>query len=120
MDNNYKTNFQFNPINTRLFSPIKGSTYKDIQQGKDCNNFNKSSPLNFTPSKKNDIANGNSASLCETPFLLNLNLPFSPILNNREGDYSYQSSQYHRQNLNSPFKPLLASPNNSQNLSFRK
>lgn len=120
MYNNEKTNFQINPINTRLFSPIRETLNKDIQLGKDYNNFNQSSPLNFTPSKKNDIIHGNCTSLGETPLNLNLKLPFSPIFNNQGGDYSYQKSQNYQQNINSPFKPLWQSPIISQNLSFRK
>lgn len=125
MDNNHDNiNYQRNPINTQLLSPLKDSPYKNNQHIKDYKYYSQSSPFhsniefNFTPSKKINFMNGYCQSLGETPIALNMNLPFSPLSNNQGGDASYQRSLYQRgQNFNSPFKPLITTP---QNISYKK
>ena len=122
MDNQENPNSQVNPINNQLFSPIKDSPYKNVQQTKDYKLY-QSFPLqsnielNFTPSKKNNLSNIYCQSLGETPVILNMNFPFSPIPNNLYGDSSYQRIQYQQR---SPFQPILTSPNNNQKISYKK
>ena len=122
MDNQENQNSQVNPINTQLFSPIKDSPYKNVPQNKDYKLYqsfplHSNIELNFTPSKQNNITNVYCQSLGETPLILNMNFPFSPISNNLFGDSSYQRMQYQQR---SPFQPILTSPNNNPKISYKK
>ena len=122
MDNQENLNSQVNPINTQLFSPIKDSPYKNAHQCRDYKLY-QSFPLqsnidlNYTPSKKNNLANVYCQSLGETPVILNMNFPFSPMSNNLFGESSYQRMQYQQR---SPFQPILTSPNNNKKISYKK
>lgn len=122
MENQENQNSQVDPINSQLFSPIKDSPYKNVPRNKDYKlyqsfPFQSNIELNFTPSKKNNLSNVYCQSLGDTPIILNMNFPFSPISNNLGGDSSYQRMQYQQR---SPFQPILTSPNNNQKISYKK
>ena len=124
MDNQDNPNCPKNHMpNSELFSPIKESPHKIIQQGRDNRYlYQLSTPylsnigLNSTPSKKPDYGNGFCPSLGETPLGLNMNMPFSPF--NSRIEISNQKVQGHQrgQSFNgySPCNQNFLSPNSNQ------
>ena len=111
-----------------LFTQLKEISYEIPIKDKDYNKLYQQSPyksnsgLNYTPSKKINLNNVFCTSLTETPLNLNINSPFSPMLDNQTSEISYQNKSYKRQVYNrfSPFKPLITSPINNQRLSEKK
>jgi hypothetical protein len=99
MDNQDNPNCPINPMpNSDFFSPYKESPYKNLPQGKDYKQFYQLSPypsgigLNYTPSKKMDLGGG-CPSLGGTPLPININIPFSPLINNNRVETSNQKNQ---------------------------
>ena len=129
MDNQDNPNCPINHMpNSEFFSPYKESPYKISQQGKDYKHLFQMSPypsnigMNFTPSKKYDFGSGLYPSLGETPLPLNINIPFSPLNNNRIYVSNQKTQGLQRvQSFNgySTFKTFY-SPNNNQRISDKK